>query len=274
MARGRRLTGDLRAQLVAALGHLHAQGIVYRDLKPENILLDAEGHVRLIDFGLAKFGVQPLRGANTFVGSPEYTSPEVLTSGEYGRMTDLWSLGMVIYEMLTGLVRALQSCHAPVVPHLRGAHEPAPRDGPAQLPFYDKCRSTMYMKIVSSRIVFHPSIPRHARRLLRGLLTRDPARRLGARGFHELEDHPFFAPINWSKLMRRQVGATYVPRVDHPEDVRHVDPEFAGQEPVDSPVPTSEVGFFSSPPHFDNFEFTSDAHAVPGAAGAANPWEG
>jgi len=229
------------AELVSALAHLHSQGVVYRDLKPENILLDADGHLKLIDFGLSKYNVGPLRGASTFVGSPEYTSPEVLTSGEYGRMTDLWSLGMVIYECLTGL-----------------------------LPFYDRNRTSMYIKIVSGKLIFHPSIPHDARRLLRGLLTRDPSRRLGARGFHEVEEHPFFAPIDWEKLLRRELRPAYVPRVEHEEDVQNIDPEFTAQEAADSPdVPR---GMFSSKPiHFDEFDFDHTVEVMERAV-RDNPW--
>jgi len=91
------------AELVLALEYLHRHDIVFRDLKPENILLDAHGHVRLGDFGLAKRGVrEPDRGALSMCGTPEYMAPEVLTQQAYGRSVDWWSLGMLTYEMMTG----------------------------------------------------------------------------------------------------------------------------------------------------------------------------
>jgi serine/threonine protein kinase len=73
-------------------------------LKPENILLDGEGHIKLVDFGLAKEGVyEAAEGANSLCGTPEYLSPEVLDRQGHGFAVDWWNLGMVTYEMLTGL---------------------------------------------------------------------------------------------------------------------------------------------------------------------------
>jgi len=83
-------------------------GVVYRDLKPENILLDCDGHVRLTDFGLSKGGLNA-RGpstdgmTNSFVGTTEYLAPEVFKNRRYSYSVDFYSLGLVIYEMLSGI---------------------------------------------------------------------------------------------------------------------------------------------------------------------------
>jgi serine/threonine protein kinase len=85
------------AELVLALAHVHALGVVYRDLKPENVLLDARGHVRLTDFGLSKEGVTlHAKGAHSFCGTPEYLAPEILARRGHGRAVDWWSLGALL----------------------------------------------------------------------------------------------------------------------------------------------------------------------------------
>jgi serine/threonine protein kinase len=92
------------SEIILAIEELHREGIVYRDLKPENILFDKEGHILLTDFGLAKQNItEPAVGAFSLCGTPEYLSPEVLNRTGHGLAVDWWSLGMVCFEMCTGL---------------------------------------------------------------------------------------------------------------------------------------------------------------------------
>ena len=91
------------AEMVLAIQYLHEEGIVYRDLKPENILIDYEGHVKLTDFGLSKEGLDETNGqTESFVGTTEYLAPEIIKEKAYGYSVDWYSLGLVLYEMISG----------------------------------------------------------------------------------------------------------------------------------------------------------------------------
>ncbi|OVE79598.1 hypothetical protein BVY01_02060, partial [bacterium I07] len=83
----------------------HEAEIVHRDIKPENILIDNDGRVRILDFGLARMkGVSKLTKESSTLGTVKYMSPEQLRGEEVDHRTDIWSLGVVMYEMLTGEV--------------------------------------------------------------------------------------------------------------------------------------------------------------------------
>ena len=91
------------AEILLGLEYIHSKGIIYRDLKPENVLLDIDGHIKLADFGLSKVLSSYDALANSFCGSPEYMSPEMLMGTGHGFAVDYYSLGAILYEMLTGL---------------------------------------------------------------------------------------------------------------------------------------------------------------------------
>lgn len=83
--------------------YLHKSKIYYRDLKPENILLDSDGYIKLADFGLAKIHTGENGETNSFVGTPEYISPEMLEGTGHDHTLDWWAFGIVLYEMLIGI---------------------------------------------------------------------------------------------------------------------------------------------------------------------------
>ena len=90
------------AEMVEAISYLHKNGIIYRDLKPENVLLDAQGHIRITDFGLSKHGLAHSQQTFSFCGTPEYLAPEVILGKKYNQTVDYYGLGLLIYEMHTG----------------------------------------------------------------------------------------------------------------------------------------------------------------------------
>lgn len=199
------------AEIASAMSHLHAQGIVYRDLKPENILLDNDGHIIITDFGLSKeIPKDDSEGTHTFCGTPEYLAPEVLRGQGHGHGVDWWSLGTLIYEMLTGLP-----------------------------PFYSKNINLMYQKILSSELTFPSYISEDAQDLLEGLLTRDPDRRFGS---EEVKEHPFFKDIDWDALNRKEIEPPWKPQVKDETDISQIDVYFTSEDAVDSYVDRGPLG--------------------------------
>lgn len=93
---------SLLREVAAALDHAHERGIIHRDVKPANVLVDRDGHARLTDFGIARLASSTLTHAGEFLGSPAYMSPEQVRGEPVTTATDVFSLGVVLYEGLTG----------------------------------------------------------------------------------------------------------------------------------------------------------------------------
>ncbi|KAG8942505.1 hypothetical protein FRC00_011795 [Tulasnella sp. 408] len=180
-------------EILLALEHLHGLNVVsrlikpwlnhvvpahniIRDIKVENILLDYTGHIALCDFGLCKFHMPDQETTDTFYGL-EYLAPEVLLGRQYSKASDWWTLGLFLYEMLTGLP-----------------------------PFYDDNEYEMYRKILQDPLRFGDDVGPDARSLLTAVLTRDPSQRLGANGADEIKKHPFFSKhIDFEKLLAKNI---------------------------------------------------------------------
>ena len=203
------------AELLCALEHLHGFNVVYRDLKPENILLDYTGHIALCDFGLCKLNMGDQETTNTFCGTPEYLSPELLLGQGYTKAVDWWTLGVLLYEMLTGLP-----------------------------PFYSEDVNEMYRKILQDPLRFGDEVSPDARHLLTLLLNRDPAQRLGSgpNGAADIKAHPFFAKhVDFKRLLAKKVQPPFKPSVASAIDTSNFDPEFTNEPPMDSVVDDSHM---------------------------------
>lgn len=203
------------AEITLALECLHTNTIVYRDLKPENVLLDEDGHIKLTDFGLSKDSVSGKQLTHTFCGTPEYLAPEVIHGAGYGQAVDWWSLGTLLYEMLTGLP-----------------------------PFFNTNLHVMYEKIIRAKLTFPSYVSNDAQSLLVGLLERSPKRRLGSgqTDAEEIKQHAFFKDINFLDLYHKRISPPFKPKTTLGDlDVTNVDDEFKNETPQDTPVVPSTL---------------------------------
>src|SRR3954451_7109998 len=97
-----RVAVEYARQILSALRFAHRHGIVHRDIKPHNVLVDREGRVKVTDFGIARAGTSQMTEAGSIVGTAQYLSPEQARGTEVDQRSDLFSLGIVLYELLTG----------------------------------------------------------------------------------------------------------------------------------------------------------------------------
>lgn len=94
---------DYTLQVLSAIGAAHNVGVVHRDLKPENVLIDAEGRLRVVDFGLARAASEiSLSSTGSILGTVAYLAPEVAQNGDFDSRTDIYAVGLMLFEMLTG----------------------------------------------------------------------------------------------------------------------------------------------------------------------------
>lgn len=199
------------AEITLALEHLHSCGIIYRDLKPENILLDKDGHVKLTDFGLCKEALEDGETTHTFCGTVEYMAPEVLLRSGHAKSVDWWSLGALMFDMLTG--------------------------GP---PFTASNRKKTIDKILHCKLTLPNYLTPESRDLIKKLLRRQAAQRLGSGADDGLSirRHQFFKSCNWHDLIDKRVKPPFKPVLKSDDDVSQFDTEFTRMTPVDSPDET------------------------------------
>ena len=207
------------AQIAISLQHIHDLGFIYRDLKPENILIDDDGYIKLCDFG-SSVAVQGTERVDSFAGSPEYASPEMITFAGHTRMTDWWSFGILIYELLYG-----------------------------NTPFFNLDKNRMYDLINSGSISFpkfitidekavNYKVSEDAKNLISKLLEKDPGTRLGRNGLKEIKKHPFFGGINFDDLMKKKIKPPFKPKVssDINSCTNNFDEEYLNLEKSESPI--------------------------------------
>uniref|UniRef100_A0A665WLV0 protein kinase C n=1 Tax=Echeneis naucrates TaxID=173247 RepID=A0A665WLV0_ECHNA len=191
--------------VLLGLEFLHKNHIVYRDLKLDNLLMDADGFVRIADFGLCKEGMGHGDRTSTFCGTPEFLAPEVLTDNNYTRSVDWWGLGVLIYEMLVG-----------------------------ESPFPGDDEEEVFDSIVNDDVRFPRFLSPVPVSLIQKLLQKNPEMRLGAGedDASEIKRDRFFQGTDWDALLARKVKPPFLPVIRAPQDVSNFDEEFTRLKPI------------------------------------------
>ena len=206
------------AQILDTIDYMHARGVIHRDLKPENVLLDNQMHVKITDFGTAKiikFPERPPQGvsadisengylldgsesssANSFVGTAEYVSPELLTDKNACKASDLWAFGCIIYQLLAGR------------PPFKAANE-----------------YLTFQKIVALDYKVPTGFPAAAKDLVERLLVLDPASRLS---IEHIKNHEFFDGVSWGRSLWRQKPPKLKAFVPKPAETIKLDSQSNG----------------------------------------------
>ena len=167
--------------LVQIFEHLHARDIVYRDLKPENLMVDYRGFLKLIDFGSAKVVTDR---THTILGTPQFMAPEIVLGKAYSSAADLWSLGVVLYDLLCG-----------GVPWGEGQEDVF----------------LVFQQVLSAPLTFPDFVSQDspARSLITQLLTRDPKARAS---LQEVKNHEFMTGVDYESLRPGLCSPPYLPK--------------------------------------------------------------
>lgn len=213
------------AQVVLLFEYFHSKNVLYRNLSPESILLDSEGYIKVMDFSIAKANISPNSfTAKTICGLPEYRSPEMLQGSGYGRSTDIWAMGIFLYELLFG------------VP-----------------PFRDDNLNNLYKKIIFNTADFHfdeITISEDAQNLISLMLEKNSKKRIG---LQEIKKHPFFKDISFEQIFLQIIESPIQPTPQGDFEFSYVDPDYLELNPRDSIVP-ADVPMIKE--NFENYSYS------------------
>ena len=200
-------------QIIFAIEYLHSQNIIYRNLKPENILINKNGYIKITDFSLAK---KLEDRTYTICGTPGYMAPEIILNKGYGMGVDWWAVGILLYEMICGID-----------------------------PFWDESPMKIYENILEGKIKFSSDFDDKSKKLIKHLLEKDISKRYGnlKNGVEDIKNHEFFQNFNWDKLLKQEIPAEFIPKINDENVIKYYD-FYPGNDEKVEPVNNEDDPFY------------------------------
>ena len=197
------------SEMILAIDSIHDLNCIHRDIKPDNILIGKDGHIKLTDFGLAKIpdnvfkediidykfdGMKNKHNRNfSCVGTAYYAAPEVINRKEYGQEIDWWSLGVILFEMVSGYAPFCSQKTSDVCYKISHFEE--------YLKFPSRCKASKECRDLIMKLINHSES------------------RLGKNGSKEIKAHPFFKGINWLKI--KEMKPPFIPQLKNDYDTKY-----------------------------------------------------
>ncbi|ORX60119.1 kinase-like protein [Piromyces finnis] len=221
------------AEILLALESLHGHDIIYRDLKLENIMITKEGHIKIIDFGQSVPKLYMNVDEVSSMSNIEYIAPEILCGKPYSFASDWWAYGVILYEML---------CE--------------------KHPFYSNQKEEIVQRILQSPIEFPEYPSRYIKDLILKLLNRDSDKRLGCScdGGKEIENHPFFEKIDFTKLYHLEIKPPFKPNVEDSFDIQYFDTQFT-EEPISNNISEGNI-YNKNDYNYDEDKYEEDKYDI------------
>ena len=209
------------------ISYLHSKNILYRDLKLENIMFNENGYLTLIDFGSCKIIEEPKELECSFIGTPDYISPEIINGEGHNKLSDWWSFGVLLYELLHGVT-----------------------------PFHDEKIERIFDLITTSKIRFNSKIvlTPETKDFLLKLLNKNPNERIGKGEYDEIIANPFFRSVDPKRIVAFKTSPPQKPEIDQNDPLKNFDDMYLDME-IENFDEAADISLLNKISHlFESFE--------------------
>ena len=214
-------------QIAYMISYLHSKNILYRDLKLENIMFNENGYLTLIDFGSCKIIEEPKELECSFIGTPDYISPEIINGEGHNKLSDWWSFGVLLYELLHGVT-----------------------------PFHDEKIERIFDLITTSKIRFNSKIvlTPETKDFLLKLLNKNPNERIGKGEYDEIIANQFFRSVDPKRIVAFKTSPPQKPEIDQNDPLKNFDDMYLDME-IENFDEAADVSLLNKISHlFESFE--------------------